>query len=403
MNDARESAYKIVWYDSVREIKQSDWSLIFPNEVLKSTTIFKTMEDSFGEMIKYHYLCVYNRDDIVAIIPCFEYILNLEVVASSTIQKYVHRVRRYIKGFFSVKVLVLGSYIATCEQYIGIIDSCRDGQLSFIKDMIEAKSNELNCKIIMIKEVPDPQLSYIKKLFDNFLFVDSLPNSFIPLKGFLPYPSSLSTKAKQRYNRAKRDFQKNDLRFEIYRDFEEYSEIARALYTNVLNKSHTQFERLNDNFFFNVNNNFKENSYLLVVRDSDGIIRSIELIFQCEHKLIPIYIGIDYSYHDVKCLYFNTIAYSVEFAEKNKCDYVVLGQNNYFPKALSGAIVQRGYLGFHSTSWFYSLLINKCFKVLFPPFRNEAGIFYNKNADENLQQFCCEYDINMLPDQRNGK
>lgn len=400
MIDLKNSTLKYVWHDSIRQIKQAEWNLIFPNEILKSTALFEAMEDSFENIIKYHYLCVYDGAIIVAIIPCFEYVLNMDVVAPPHIQNIVGKIRHYIKGFFSVKVLVLGSYIASCEQYIGIKDGYQSNQLSSIKDIITKKANDTGCKITMIKEVPDSQLQYIKNLFDNYLFVDSLPNSFIPLKGFSPYPSSLTTKARQRYNRAKRDFEKNNLKLEIHSDFKQFSEIACRLYSNVLYKSKTQFEKLNESFFTNASDYLKNSSFLLVIRDSNDIIRSIELIFKCNNKLIPIYIGIDYSFHDVKCLYFNTIASSIEFAEKNGCDYVVLGQNNYFPKVLSGAIIQRGYLGFHSTNWFYSLIINKCFNALFPPFKNEFGIFYKESSIGELHKFSNEYNINMLSDQR---
>lgn len=398
-----KNEFTVKWIDSINKINHSEWNSIFPDEILKSIKIFFSMEESFNDIIKYHYLCVYEKSDIVALIPCFEYKLNLDVIASKNLQKWISKTRRYFKNFFSVKVFVLGSYIATCEQYIGIRDGYSIQKLSFIKDIIKKKSTSLKCKITMIKEVPDSQLKGIQTIFDDFIFVDSLPNSYIPLKGVMPYPSGLTTKAKQRYNRAKRDFLKNNLKFEIYDDFKQYSKIAYSLYRNVLNKSHTQFEQLNEKFFANVSENFQGTSYLLVTRDSENTIRAIELIFKCYNKLIPIYIGIDYSYHDVKCLYFNTIAYSAEFAEKNGCDYVVLGQNNYFPKALSGAIIQRGYLGFHSSHKFYSLLINRIFKILFPSFKNEAGVFYNKNAFDKLHCFCCEYNINMLPDQRKSK
>ena len=136
------------------------------------------------------------------------------------------------------------------------------------------------------------------------------------------------------------------------------------------------------------------------MRDKKEDIQSIELIFECKDKLIPIYIGINYNYHDVKCLYFNTIIHSIELAEEKKLAYVVLVQNNYFPKALSGAIIERGHLGFYSHKKNYNFIMRKIFHRLFPSFSNDAGVFYNEKANGDLYEFCKKYGINILPDER---
>lgn len=395
---------KVVWHDTIEDVSKKEWNEIFADEILKSRLMFKSMEDSFLGMIKYHYLCVYDNDKLISILPCFEYRLNLDVVASNAIQSFAKSVRKFWKHFFSVKVFVVGSYIATVEEYIGIKEGLDSETHRYITQQVKDKTKEFNCKIAMIKEIPDFHKIRVEQIFDDFVFVDSLPNSYVPVaEKFRPYPSLLKTKARQRFNRAKRDFIKNELYFELVDNFEGYAKIACELYTNVLNKSHSKFEMLNASFFENASKNFGDKSYLLLVRNKQGDIKSIELIFECKNKLIPIYIGIDYTYHDVKCLYFNTIIHSIEMAEEKQLDYVVLGQNNYFPKSLSGAIIERGYLGFYSHKKMYSLIIHKLFHHLFPPFKNNAGVFYNEKADSELLEFCKKYKINMLPDEREDR
>lgn len=392
---------KVVWYDTIKNVSKEVWNEIFPDEVLKSQLIFKSMEDSFVGIIKCYYLCVYDNDKVIAILPCFEYRLNLDVVASRKIQSVAKNIRIFWKKFFSVKVFVVGSYIATVEEYIGIKEGLDKEIHKYIVGQVKNKTKELKCKIAMIKEVPDSHKKRVEHIFEDFVFVDSLPNSYVPIsKRFRPYPSLLKTKARQRFSRAKRDFIKNELHFELVNNFEDYAKIACELYTNVLNKSNSKFEKLNPAFFENASKNFQGKSYLLLLRDKQDDIKSIELIFECKNKLIPIYIGIDYTYHDVKTLYFNTIIHSIELAEEKKLDYVVLGQNNYFPKALSGAIIERGYLGFYSHKKMYSFIIHRLFHHLFPPFKNDAGVFYDEKAKTELLDFCAKYNINMLPDER---
>lgn len=393
---------KTVWYNTITDINKDTWNTIFSEEVLKSVNLFKSMEESFIDRIKYYYLCVYDKDEVIAILPCFEYRLNLDVVAPLHIQSTATKVRKFWKSFLSVKTFIIGSYIATVEEYIGFKKGLNRDAHSFIVNQVKKKAKELKCKMIMIKEVPDSQMRRVQSIFEDFIFVDSLPNSYVPVgMNFRPYPSLLKTKPRQRFSRAKRDFIKNELTFELVENFEHYSKIACDLYEKVLNKSHSKFETLNPVFFESVSKNLGTKSSLLLVRDKQGDIKSLELIFECKNKLIPIYIGIDYTYHDVKCLYFNTIIHSVELAETRKLDYVVLGQNNYLPKALSGAIIERGYLGFYSHKRIYSLIIGKLFHHLFPPFKNDVGVFYNETINRKLSEFCKKNNINMLPDERN--
>ena len=259
---------KAIWYDTITDIEEVTWETIFPPEILKSVLLFKSMEDSFVNIIKYHYLCVYDNENIIAILPCFEFQLELDVVAPHHIQLTVKNIRKLWKRFFSVKTFVIGSYIATVEEYIGIKIGLSNDIHSFITSQIKNKTIELKCKIDMIKEVPDSQIERVKQIFNDFIFVDSLPNSYVPVaNNFSPYPFLLKAKARQRFNRAKRDFIKNELKFEIVEDFANYSAIACELYTNVLNKSHSKFESLNTCFFENVSKNIGSKSYLLLVRD----------------------------------------------------------------------------------------------------------------------------------------
>jgi hypothetical protein len=254
------------WYNSVYEINEKDWNQVFPDELLKSTTLFKVMEDAFIDTVKHHYLCIYDNDKIVSILPCFEYRLELDVISGRSVQYLVEKVRRYSKNFFSVKVFIVGAYISTCEHYIGTKQGINPEKLKIIAEQLKLKAQELNCKMSMIKEVPVSELANVKDVLKEFVFVDSLPNSFVPLSDeFRPYPSMLKKKAKQRVNRAKKDFLKNELSFELIQDFNDYTDLIYSLYKNVFNKSNTKFENLNVPFFDNINSYFRDKSYLLAI------------------------------------------------------------------------------------------------------------------------------------------
>lgn len=61
----------------------------------------------------------------------------------------------------------------------------------------------------------------------------------------------------------------------------------------------------------------------------------------------------------------NTIFRTVEEAEKRKKVMVALGQTSYYPKVLSGALVERVFLGFYSYNSVIQFLIKKTFGKLF--------------------------------------
>ena len=54
-----KNEFTVKWIDSINKINHSEWNSIFPDEILKSIKIFFSMEESFNDIIKYHYLCVY--------------------------------------------------------------------------------------------------------------------------------------------------------------------------------------------------------------------------------------------------------------------------------------------------------------------------------------------------------
>lgn len=344
------------------------------------------MEQAFPN-IDYTYLCVRLNGEILTIIPCFTYELQLDIVAPSLVQSVGKAIRQVYKNYLTVKVLVIGSYIATYENYISVNDKI----LQYREDItceVKKLAKIRRCKMVMIKEVPHIDLSKVNKLFPDFTYVDSLPNSYIPIsENFRPYPDMLRKKERQRYKRAKRDFDRNKLKFEIIDDYKELAEQAFLLYKDVLDKSKTKFECLNPDFFRTLNSNFSKDIYLLVIKDERGDIKCVELIFECKDKLIPIYIGIDYSYKDVKCLYFNVINKSIEIAQDKNLKSVVLGQNSYTPKVRSGALISRGFLGYYSNSWLLSFLIRHAFKYIFPKFKNTYGSHYKEEAFEYIKTF----------------
>lgn len=126
---------------------------------------------------------------------------------------------------------------------------------------------------------------------------------------------------------------------------------------------------MNEAFFKNINESFKDNSYLLIAKDKQGTTHSMGLIIEEKNALIPIYLGLNYenSEKELKLLHINSMYRVIEEAEKGNKQLVMLGQTSYYSKALCGALVQRLYLGFYSYNTIIQYCVKRFFGELFKP------------------------------------
>ena len=139
-----------------------------------------------------------------------------------------------------------------------------------------------------------------------------------------------------------------------------------TLYKAVLDKAKNKFEFLNAKFFDNISSLLEEQSFILEAKDKvSGEIRVMELVLEHEDKLIPLYLGINYKDDDTKVLYLNTIFRTVKEAEYRGKAFVDLGQTSYYPKVMSGALVENIYYRFWSgkpvVRWFINHVLDKFF------------------------------------------
>lgn len=362
------------WCNSIEEINKEDWDRIFQKNMLKSFAFFKAQYNAEIEGASFMFLVVKSNDITLAIVPCFTYRLKLDVIASPLIRRISEVVKKRFSNFLSVRIFGVGSLASTCEQHIGIADGLdKDTYRSVsevISEQIKKKSKELKIKLVFVKEVPESQLSEIKRILSkDYYFYDSLPTNIVPLfPEILPYPSGLRRKERYRYRDLKSKFEKK-YHWEKVIDFSQLTKEFEQCYLATLFKSPSQFEIMNEAFFKNINESFKDNSYLLIAKDKQGITHSMGLIIEEENALIPIYLGLNYenSEKELKLLHINSMYRVIEEAEKDNKQLVMLGQTSYYSKALCGALVQRLYLGFYSYNTIIQYCIRHFFGKLFTP------------------------------------
>ena len=362
-----------IWHDTIDSIPENIWNNLFPNKILKSYKFFKVMEESNIPNCTYFYLCIYREDIIVSIIPCFTYRLDLLILAPNFIKSIGRFFRRFYPKFLQAKILGLGSIASTCEQHIGVASNLNDNDIKLIKEIIteqiEYKSRELKCKLVFIKEVPESQLEFTKRLFSNdFYFYSSLPQCIIPIiSNITPYPVGLKRKQIQRFVKLTRRF--NEMYYwERVDDFTDYIDVFNKLYFETLIRSSNIFEVLNKDFFSNLKKTFNNQSFIHIAKSLAGEIEAIGLVIEEEDSLIPLYLGLNYNNttENMKLIHANSIFMAIQEAEKSNKKFIKLGQTSYYPKVLSGALDENLYLGFYSYNRLLDIVIKKKFTKLFP-------------------------------------
>lgn len=362
-----------IWYDTINSIPENVWNSIFSNNILKSYKFFKVMEESNIPHCTYSYLCIYREEVIVSIIPCFTYKLDLLILTPTFIKSIGGFFRKFYPNFLYAKIFGLGSIASTCEQHIGIASNLDDNDIKFIKEIIveqvEHKSKELKCKLVFVKEVPESQLEFTKKLFSNdFYFYYSLPQCVIPIiSNITPYPVGLKRKQIQRFVKLTRRF--NEIYYwERVDDFTDYVDVFNELYFETLIRSSNIFEILNKDFFSNLNKTFNNQAFMLIAKNLAGEIEAIGLVLEEEDSLIPLYLGINYdnTTENLKLLHANSIFRAIQEAEKSNKKFIKIGQTSYYPKVMSGALVENLYLGFYSYNRLLDFVIKTFFTKLFP-------------------------------------
>lgn len=379
--------FEIKWCYSIDEIGIDVWTEIFGSSIIKGFNFFKAMEEAKFDTIKQYYLVISKKNRTLAIIPCFTYEMDLlDLLTNKTFKGIVSKVRRVQKHFFKIKTFVIGSYVATVEDFVGIRRDLPDAEYNNICELVNNNiykmGKQKKCSLTFIKDIRNSRISFVKESFKSYSFFSSFPSNLIPVCDICkPYPIALKKKNRKRYRKYK-DLFDNEFSWEIVYDFKDYVNIFTQLYSNVLNVAKNKFETLNKSFFYHLNYQIPEKSFMLICRDKKETIRVMELVIIEEDRLLPIYLGINYMDDDTKVLYLNTIFKTINIAECMGKELIDLGQTSYYPKVMSGAFVENLYYGFYSHKFIVRFIIRNYFSSIFAPIEIPANVYLDSVKNE---------------------
>lgn len=120
----------IKWLPSLDGISKERWTYVFGNSTIKGYDFFEAMEKSNFEGVTNHILTIRIDGNIVAIFPCFAYVLDALDLMDNNWQKSLwSKTRKAIPSFMKIRAFVIGTYVATVEDFCGIAEQL---SLSFV-------------------------------------------------------------------------------------------------------------------------------------------------------------------------------------------------------------------------------------------------------------------------------
>lgn len=386
------SKFTFKWCRTIDDISPEDWVKIYGTDIIKSRGFMKANEEAEFEDVEFHYLQVFKGNRIIAIVPCFAYGMDLLNIASSGEAKTrIAWVRKLFPKFLKLRAFVTGSYAATCEHFIEYAPDLTEEEKKEVAEIIggeiKKKSREVKSSFVFVKDVRERSINLVKDILtSDYKFFISFPTTAIPIINDVEYPASLRKKNRKRYRNFRERFEK-EFYWETVTDFGgETVKDFTHLYKAVLDKAKNKFEFLNEKFFESVNDLLGDGAFLLVGKSKEtDEIRVMVLILENEANLIPLYMGFKYKDDDSKVLYLNTIFNTVKEAERRGKSYVDFGQMSYYPKTMSGALVENIYYGFWSRKPVVQWLINHGLGKIFTPPAVPEHVYLEGYADKAHQ------------------
>lgn len=361
---------------SIQEIEEDVWnSIIKENSITKSHAFLLSVERSMSMVNKFWYFLFYEDNQLVGHASLFTHFVKMEdVIGNKQFEMFVEKMRKSLKNLFRIKVLGCGTPIATCSDEITIVDGYLDHDK--IMEVLVKEMKKIACiekvNFIMIRDFTS-ESAVDKKIFQSYGYklVNVLPTSFVDIKWdtFEGYVNSFKSSTKAKIKRNRNKFFVEDIEVCIEDDFSMYTNEMICLYNNVYERAEEKFEKLNEDFFAEINRNLLERSKAIIVKKGSNIV-AMELVLEDEEILRPLYVGIDYRYNESYKIYFNMIYQIIEMGISRGKKKVELGQTCYHPKKQAGAYVCKMHMYLRFRNDVINYIFGKFLHTLFSDYKD---------------------------------
>jgi hypothetical protein len=367
------------WHRSVAEIAAA-WDDCFGREaVLRSHALHQAVENARLDNVETHYLTGRDGDGAACVVPCFAFKLSLVALASPWLQRIVGWIRKVVPGFLTTRLFVVGSALSNGDDLLGIKNLADESiwsaeRLTAVFDEIRRQAKALGIGFVVIKEPGKATTDILRaRLGPRFFFVESLPTTILqlPAKERGGYFTAIKTHYRNKLKKRKAVCAENGVTWRVAADSSGHAAAIHRLYQEVVDRSDSIFERLNQDFFEEVERLPEGDAFYVLgskqVEGTDHLV-ACELVL-CDRDrgtIHPIYSGFDYRFKRDTNVYFNMFYQVIEEAERRGFSRVHLGQTSYEIKAELGANRVPLFLGIHHRNSLIQQLLWLLRKALFP-------------------------------------
>ena len=367
------------WHRSVAEIDEAWDDLLGREAILRSHALHQAVENARLDHVETHYLTGRDSHDVACVVPCFAFKVSLVAVASPWLQRIVGRIRKVFPSFLTIRLFVVGSALSTGDDLLGIKNLADERiwsakRLTTVFDEIRRQAKALGIGYVVIKEPGKATADILRaRLGPRFFFVESLPTTILhlPTNERGGYLASINTRYRNKLKKRKAICAENGITWRVAATSSGHDATIYRLYQQVLDQSDFVFERLNQDFFKEVDRMLGEDAfYVLGTKQVEGAERIVAFeLVMCDRDrgtIHPIFSGFEYSHKRETDIYFNLFYQVIEEAERRGFSRVHLGQTSYEIKAELGASRVPLYLGIHHRNPLFQRLFWLLRSSLFP-------------------------------------
>lgn len=369
----RPAQYRVTVHEDIEDVDPHVWdSLISPDDLQASHRFIRTCQASHIEDAVYRHVLLYQGVELSAVASFCRMTVNLDLLAPSAVRMATSAVRALRPSFLKVPVFFCGlpvSFGQSCMRFAVWADRAK--ALGAITGVMEELADDLNCRLLCLKEFGSTERAFLDPLTDNgYLLLPSLPFSRLTLrwKTFDHYVSDMRANYRRQIITDERRAQNHEIRVHHLVDFEADSARLYTLYEDVMDKAEFQLERLPPAFFRNITKNFGGRVRALLLEQNGEAAAAAVLL--CGHETITFLLAgfdrrLNRKYHCYPFLLKEIIREAFRMGAKT----LELGQTSYALKSRFGAYTVPRWLYLRHREDFSHKLLGMASGALFPAYQ----------------------------------
>jgi predicted N-acyltransferase len=374
-------------YDNIQQIDQQLWdSILDTADIFHTWQFIRIVEDAKVENSRFRYLLFYKDEELIAttVLSAFSFSLDIFITGNA----WVRQVKKWLPGFFNIKILICGLPASFGQLNIKVIDeSFANEVFKMIAEEMKTLAKEWKIRLLCVKEFLEHNKNLGRQLIkEGFFLANSIPYMSMKVNwdSFSAYISSL----RHPYRRhILRSLHKIEIEEPKIIHSEEYDVNAigtrwvlsdpawvspdkfHYLYLKVMERTKTKLETLNLAFFQEL---FKDNRhYQLLSLVERGNIISSALLVPHRNMLTFMLVGRE-NEKDEYNSYFNLVYGIIAHAIEKKYKTIKLGQTAYWVKQSIGGVAEDQYVYFAYTGKLRHWILKSLNQLIFPPTKLNA-------------------------------